>query len=71
MVQWFLNNYIDYLKSSVYKDDLYILPIISKSFEQFTNANLQWGLDKWKTPNTESKYSALKNLNDNFNKPRI
>jgi len=59
---------LNFQKKKLY---LFISIILLTSFEQFTNANLQWGLDKWKTPNTESKYSALKNLNDNFNKPRI
>ena len=62
-----------YFNFQFYNKKLFLLIsfILLTSFEQFINANLQWGLDKWKTQNTEKEYNALENLKNNFNKPRI
>ena len=52
---------------------LYILFILvlTVSFEQFLNSNLQWSLKVWKTNNTEKNFDAVKNLTKNFYSPRI
>ena len=44
--------------------------ILSISFEQFLNANLQWSLNKWKTVNSNIQYDAKKKFKENFFKPR-
>ena len=38
--------------------------------EQFLNSNIQWSLKEWKTKNTNLEYSAIENLNKNFDNPR-
>lgn len=53
-----------------FRNYFFVFLILSISFEQFLNSNLQWSLNKWKTINSAIPYYAKKTFKENFFKPR-
>ena len=70
LLNFFLKNSfsLNLEKKKIY---LFYSLILLTAFEQFINANLQWSLNKWKTPDTYKEYNANNILIKNFEKPRI